>query len=63
MIVYLIQHEFHSIYQYFFSRRTLYLVCWKMNEYDMNEQIFDTIHNILINIQVSFIHNPEKINK
>lgn len=25
-----------------------------MNEYDIDEQIFDTIHNILINIQVSF---------
>ncbi|CAF5163191.1 unnamed protein product, partial [Rotaria sp. Silwood1] len=48
------QNEFQSIYQYFFTRRTLYLICWKMTEYDMNEQIFDTIHNILINIQVSF---------
>ncbi|CAF1137552.1 unnamed protein product [Rotaria sordida] len=46
------QHEFQTIYQYFFTRRTLYLICWKMTEYDMNEQIFDTIHNILINIQV-----------
>ncbi|UJR21881.1 hypothetical protein I4U23_024954 [Adineta vaga] len=45
------QREFHSIYQYFFTRRTLYLICWKMTEYDQNEHIFDTIHNILINIQ------------
>ncbi|CAF0818437.1 unnamed protein product [Adineta ricciae] len=45
------QREFHSIYQYFFTRRTLYLICWKMTEYDQNEQIFDTIHKLLINIQ------------
>ncbi|CAF1166862.1 unnamed protein product [Adineta steineri] len=45
------EHEFQSVYQYFFTRRTLYIICWKMTEYDMNEQIFETIHNILINIQ------------
>ncbi|CAF1253866.1 unnamed protein product [Adineta steineri] len=47
------EQEFQSVYQYFFTRRTLYIICWKMTEYDMNEQIFETIHNILINIQVS----------
>ena len=46
------QLESQSIYQYFFTRRTLYLICWKMNDYDVNEEIFDHIHNLLINIQV-----------
>ena len=47
------QREFQSIYQYFFTRRTLYLICWKANDFEAADEIVDHIDRLLINIQVS----------
>ncbi|CAF0725854.1 unnamed protein product [Didymodactylos carnosus] len=43
------QREYYATHQYFFSRRALYLACWKISD---DEKGINDIHQWLINIQV-----------